>query len=371
MTHPYSDLPTKAFWRPAVAEASPFALEDLYTPKWRLEPGTKIATAGSCFAQHITSHLKAERFNVLDLERPPCSLPQEEHQRFGFSLYSCRYGNIYTAQQLLQLAQEVRGRFRPAAIAWERDGRFYDALRPGVEPEGLGSAEEVMEHRKYHLSRVKLMFKRMDVFIFTLGLTEAWVRVAGMHRTVYPTAPGTIAGHFTPQDFQVDLYRCADVVNAIEQFRHVVTALRRGRPFRLLLTVSPVPLTATASGQHVLTATTHSKAVLRAAAGDLAASCDSIDYFPSYEIITNPAARGLFYAANLRSVLPEGVAVAMETFTRAHRKGATEAAGITELQRGRSVARLRRQRQSAARQHPGRTKTDVQCEESLLDAFGE
>jgi hypothetical protein len=143
MRNPYSDLPTEAFWRQAVTETSPFTPEELYTPKWILSANTKIATAGSCFAQHITTHPRQERFNVLDLERPPCSLAEADHQRFGFSLFSCRYGNIYTAQQLLQLAREVQGRFGPTDAVWRREAGFFDALRPGVEPEGLGSAEEV------------------------------------------------------------------------------------------------------------------------------------------------------------------------------------------------------------------------------------
>ena len=41
-----------------------------------------------------------------------------------------------------------------------------------------------------------------------------------------------------------------------------------------------------------------------------------MDYFPSYEIITHPAYRGRFFAANLRSVLPEGVDHVMAQFFR-------------------------------------------------------
>jgi hypothetical protein len=97
----------------------------------------------------------------------------------------------------------------------------------------------------------------------------------------------------------------------------VLDLLAQANPrLRVLLTVSPVPLTATASGQHVLTATSHSKSLLRAVAGELAASLPQVDYFPSYEIITHPAYRGRFYAPNLRSVLPEGVDHVMTCFFR-------------------------------------------------------
>ena len=83
---------------------------------------------------------------------------------------------------------------------------------------------------------------------------------------------------------------------------------------RLLLTVSPVPLTATASGAHVLSATSHSKSLLRAVASEALQEHAGIDYFPSYEIITHPAYRGMFYAPNMRSVLPEGVDHVMKCF---------------------------------------------------------
>ena len=73
---------------------------------------------------------------------------------------------------------------------------------------------------------------------------------------------------------------------------------------KFIVTVSPVPLTATASGQHVEVATAGSKAILRAACGRLIEKFRDVDYVPSYEIITSQTARGAFYAPNLRSVTP-------------------------------------------------------------------
>ena len=131
--------------------------------------------------------------------------------------------------------------------------------------------------------------------------------------------------------------------------------VERGKPekaVRLLLTVSPVPLTATASGLHVLQASVASKAVLRAAAAEFVADEPAADYFPSFEIITNPAARGRFFAANLRSVTPEGVACVMRTFLAAHGLAAAAAP------------------EPAPPQVPADEAETVQCEEALLDAFG-
>ena len=119
----------------------------------------KIAAAGSCFDQHISKHLRAYGYHVLDVEPPPPGLPEEKHKTFGFSIYSARYGNIYTARQLLQLAKEALGEWTPQDYVWEKNSKFYDGLRPAVEPEGHNSREAVIEHRQYHLEKTRDLFK--------------------------------------------------------------------------------------------------------------------------------------------------------------------------------------------------------------------
>ena len=105
---------------------------------------TRIATAGSCFAQHISRHLKKNGYNVLDFEPAPPGLQNDMHQKYGFSMYSARYGNIYTVRQLLQLTLEAAGTSTPTNYIWEKNGRFFDALRPNIEPDGLDSLEELL-----------------------------------------------------------------------------------------------------------------------------------------------------------------------------------------------------------------------------------
>jgi hypothetical protein len=86
---------------------------------------------------------------------------------------------------------------------------------------------------------------------------------------------------------------------------------------RVILTVSPVPLAATARrDQHVLTATTYSKSVLRVAAETLVSRFRHVEYFPSYEIITGAFSRGAYYADDLRNVLEDGVSHVMRLFMR-------------------------------------------------------
>lgn len=350
MDSPYEALGQRAFWRSGVVGSSPFSVDKVFQKKWSISPDWKIATAGSCFAQHVARHLKTKGYNVLDLETPPKILPTELHTKFGYSMYSCRYGNIYTAKQLLQLAREVIGEYKPSDFVWEKEGKFYDAFRPAVEPLGLDSTEEVILHRKSHLQNVRVMFESMDLFVFTLGLTEAWVNKED--GTVYPIAPGTIAGSFDKSKYEFKNFDFMETLDAMRSFRQIVQDLRGGRSqFKMLLTVSPVPLTATASGDHVLVANSYSKSTLRSVAGTLSAENQEIDYFPSYEIITNQAARGLFYEENLRSVRPEGVNTAMDAFFAEH----------TMTNENRLTSSLSLEKQV----------DDVQCEEALLEEFGQ
>ena len=313
---PYRGLSSRAFWRHGVVRQQPEAVEDLYRRRFAIAPADRIATAGSCFAQHIANRLRRHGYTVLDTEPPPRGLDGPQQARFGYGLFSARFGNIYTTRQLLQLLEEARGKFRPADIAWQHDGRWYDALRPNVEPEGLDSAEEVHALRVQHLRQVRAMIRQTDVFVFTFGLTEAWLHAES--GTVYPTAPGTIAGSYDPA---IHAFRNFSYEEVLADFLRVREVFRKSNPsVRFLLTVSPVPLAATAADAHVLTATTHSKSVLRAVAGALAERYEEVDYFPSYEIIATPFAEGRFYEADRRSVTRAGVDAVMRVFFSQHRK---------------------------------------------------
>ncbi|WP_201304707.1 GSCFA domain-containing protein, partial [Vreelandella titanicae] len=190
MNNPYKGLPEKNFWGKAVRDRHYYDLDNLSQPI-DLKLHYKIATAGSCFAQHIGRHLQRSGFKYLDMEPKPSFIDDVDAKRFGYNVYSCRYGNIYSTRQLLQLTQEALGYRQPQEIIWTRNGRYFDALRPSVDPVGYDDSDSVFKSRKKHLAAVKMMLEEVDVFVFTLGLTEAWVST--VDETVYPTAAGTIA----------------------------------------------------------------------------------------------------------------------------------------------------------------------------------
>ena len=52
------------------------------------------------------------------------TLGEAEREERQFGLFSARFGNIYTARQLVQLFERAYGRFQPLDRSWQRpDGR--------------------------------------------------------------------------------------------------------------------------------------------------------------------------------------------------------------------------------------------------------
>jgi len=262
--NPYKSLPDKAFWRrsvaaPAASDVDPVGLFDL-----RITRETKVATAGSCFAQHIARYLKNSGYCYYVAEPGHSILPGSVRSRNNYGLFSARYGNIYTARQLWQLFQRAYGRFSPVEEVWQQASDvFVDPFRPTTQPGGYISPQELKADRRQHLAAVRAMFETLDVFVFTLGLTECWR--SRQDGAVFPLCPGVEGGAFDPYKYEFYNQPVENVVEDLEQFRKALAEVNPRAS--IVLTVSPVPLVATAEpGAHVLSATTYSKSVLRVAA---------------------------------------------------------------------------------------------------------
>lgn len=287
--------------------------DPVVSPSFRIAPEDAVVTAGSCFAQHVARHLADSGFNFLVTESLNPVFDHKVGAAFNYGLFPARYGNLYTARQLRQLLERAYGLFTPLCDVWDGpDGGVVDPFRPQIQPGGFLSAEELALDREGHFTAVREAFEAMDVFVFTLGLTESWHDKRD--GAVYPLAPGVAGGNYDPaihgfHNFTVD-ETVVDMCAAIDFIRE------RNPGVRVIVTVSPVPLNATAVDRHVFTSTTYSKSVLRVAAEQLSVITADCDYFPSYEIITSPFVRGQYYAEDCREVLPAGVNHVMSTFLR-------------------------------------------------------
>ena len=285
----------------------PAAEVDPVSAAFVIDKSQAVATAGSCFAQHIARTLAVQGFNYLIGERAP---PGRESDP-SYGMFSARYGNIYTARQLLQLVQRVYGLFVPEEDAWRApNGRLIDPFRPRIEEGGFLDEPTFTADRATHFDAVRDVIETCDVFVFTLGLTEAWR--SKKDGAVVPFHPGVFGAE--SDDYEFHNFSVAEVE---ADLRLAIELLRTANPgMRIVLTVSPVSLIATYEDRHVLVSTVYSKSVLRVVAETVTRSLANVAYFPSYEMITGPHAGRSSFEDDLREVRPEAVASVMQTFSR-------------------------------------------------------
>lgn len=330
MTNPYRALPDHCFWSRSVSWIAPGHLDPMVEAPFRITPDLKVATIGSCFAQHIARHLARSGLNYFVAEAAPQGMHSEEAVARQFGLFSARYGNIYTVRQAVQLFDRAYGHFHPKEDVWARGDVFIDPFRPLVEPAGFSSPETVRTAASEHLAQVRRVFGEADVIVFTLGLTEGWRSL--VDGAVFAAAPGVSGGSFDPARHEKINFSSRDVRDDLQALCDRIRSVNPGA--RMLLTVSPVPLIAThQEDQHVLTATSYSKAVLRVAAGEVAQTNPQVSYFPSYEIITSAHSRGAYFESDLRGVREVGVAHVMRIFSRHFMdgEGGTAAPAVSAL----------------------------------------
>jgi hypothetical protein len=314
--HPYRGLPDPQFWARAVTWAPPGGLDPVVETRFGVDPDDRIATMGSCFAQHLSRHLSRSGLHYFVAEQAPEGMDAAEAARRQYGTFSARYGNVYTVAQAVQLFHRAYGSFTPDEQPWARPGAdgevLVDPFRPIVEPEGFADRAALEADSQRHLAATRSVFEDSDILVFTLGLTEAWrSRSDG---AVFATAPGVNGGDYDPDRYEFVNFDVDEVRAGL--FEYCELARSVNPKVRVLLTVSPVPLIATYEPRHVLVSTTVSKAVLRVAADEALRRFDFVDYFPSYEIISSASATRNYYAPDLREVEDRGVAHVMRVFSR-------------------------------------------------------
>jgi GSCFA family/Polysaccharide biosynthesis enzyme WcbI len=319
ISNPYAGVRPEQFWKNSVTNVVVDELDPVLSTSFKIAKTDKVATAGSCFAQHISRTLSDSGFNYFVAEDKPTGMSDQAAKDLNFGVFSARFGNIYTVRQLLQLLKRTLGIFKPNDISWVRgDGRLVDPFRPQIEPDGFVDSPSLQASSDAHLKAVKEMFTEMDVFVFTLGLTEGW---RSKHDgAMFPLAPGVAGGEMDFSRYEFVNFSVSEICADLYEFFDLLSVLNS--KCRSILTVSPVPLIATYETKHALVATTYSKSALRAAAEHAAQSFKQVEYFPSFEIITGSYNRGAYFEPDLRSVTSQGVAHVMRVFMSHYAEGA-------------------------------------------------
>jgi hypothetical protein len=289
-----------------------------------------VFSAGSCFASNIVPYLEPAGITyVWTEERPKDLLPFKDG--LGYESFSARFGNIYTSRQFLQLLLRCTERWAPEEDRWASPAGLIDPFRPGLKYLASSDAEfDALTGS--HLTATRVAIEAATIVVFTLGLTEAWHANDG---AVFPVCPGTVAGAFNASRHHFMNLSTSQVRDDLLQCQAVISGINPTA--RFLVTVSPVPLTATATGKHVVVASLESKAVLRAAVLEAQATRTEIEYFPSYELLMGWQTPPGSWDADMRTVTKTGLdyvmsALLSESASPGHRSNDTKAsAGIETL----------------------------------------
>lgn len=111
--------------------------------------------------------------------------------------------------------------------------------------------------------------------------------------------------------FNTEIEECQALLHYL-----ITEANKINKSIKWILTVSPVPLAATHTSQHVLVANTISKSTLRLVAQYAANKFSNVFYFPSYEIVDGLKQQGSYFSSNARDVENRGVGHAMRVFSK-------------------------------------------------------
>lgn len=245
-------------------------------PKFKMADGEKLFTIGSCFAREIENAMRPYGY-TFSTQDPANRVSEDE------CTSATGFFNKFTTASMLN---EVRWALSEGT-SFPEDG-FIETARgrwiDGQMHASFATRERAVEVRR-NISKVFSDIRNVDYLVLTLGLVECWYDAAtDLHLNVAPEI-GTIRKF--PGRFSLKILDYATNLKWMEEIYSIVKAVKPS--MRFIVTVSPVPLAATFTGDDIAVANNYSKSTLRAVAGDFVIDRDDADYFPSYEIVTESA----------------------------------------------------------------------------------
>lgn len=239
--------------------------------------GDKVFTIGSCFARNIEEYLELHGLDCPVTKYVPVAGEYSGQRGRGIL-------NKFTPLSILEELRWVSDVVRNGSnIGEETYRRFcfrvgkYRIVDLGLQ-DFLPVTEKRFYERRQHIFGIYQSIYRSSAIILTLGLIEQWY----YKNLLIQHAPNSRAMLSQRSDFS-----CATLTEPqIEaSFREICAILKEINPdIKIILTISPVPLRSTFSGQHVMVANTLSKSRLVSAV-NASKSTLEFDYFPSYEIV--------------------------------------------------------------------------------------
>jgi hypothetical protein len=263
-------------------------------PKFSIDKGESIFAIGSCFARNIEEQLVAYGMDVRSLNidiSDSCYRP--DNHRHNAVL------NLYSTHSILSTLQSLRsGKFEVIDV---NDNLSAIPNASFLDPVAPDEAEIISEQL---LNCYRGLYES-DVVILTLGQNECWYdHEAKLYWNQMP--PNELLAK-NPDRFEVN---CPDFNENMDVLSEIIGDFREKR---VVVTVSPVPLSVTFSGEDALVANMYNKSVLRCCASELAAKMPNVEYFPSFEMVTT-SPRAIAFNNDARHVKDEMVAHVISKF---------------------------------------------------------
>jgi hypothetical protein len=241
------------------------------TPKFELRSSDVFFCVGSCFARNIEEHLMYRGIRV-------------DSRLIGFGDATTRpnaFVNKFTPGSILnELRWSLGGETYPRDSIVEDDGAWRDLqLAPWSSALPLDEALERRQTVQQYFARIR----NADVVVVTLGLVETWYD--SQASVTLNAAPSFWMSRRFPGRFRLIVTDYAANLAAVNAIIDVITS-RAAAGARIVLTVSPVPMSQTFTADDVLVANTYSKSTLRAVASDAARGRAHVQYYPAYDTIT-------------------------------------------------------------------------------------
>lgn len=271
------------FWPNPVHEKYPQSKFNML-PYVRKEPimdiNTPIGSAGSCFAFEIAKYFQQGGYNYVVTERnddPNSGVLVDGYQPGDkYAKFCANFGILFNTPSFTQLAEKAFGiRQFNKLLFKDENGYLLDPYRENVL---FKSKEAYLADYDKHINAAKEAFLQCKVFVVTLGLNECWQLQDG---TVMSRNPRENMYHLVK-------HRTLTVQENVDNIQRFFDIIKQYNPdFKLVISVSPIPFLATgrADKQHIISANSHSKSVLRVAADQLVENNPDMYYLPSYELV--------------------------------------------------------------------------------------
>jgi hypothetical protein len=252
-----------------------------------IEPTTKVATIGSCFASELASTMG--KVGIVGGMHPG--------------------GLFYSTTTIRQEMERLAGGWpeRAAEPVWAVPGGFVDPFRDysTTHPD----AATLLAERAAADAAADDLFRDAKVVVATLGLIETFRNpvTGNTYRQIpHPAAYPSLGAEFRR-------LTVADMLSDLERIRAVV---RDTLGATLVLTTSPVPLHTTFTTHDVRVANTESKSRIRAAVSEFVDRHPDVRYFHSYEMVVTAERQSDYFREDGRHVHRHAVKYIVSEFLR-------------------------------------------------------